>query len=310
MKILFMGTPDFAVPSLHAFVNSHHELVGVVTTPDKPVGRGLKIQPSPIKKVALELNLPIFQPAELTNSEFIQKIHQLRAQLFVVVAFRILPPEVFLLPAKGTINLHPSLLPKYRGAAPINWAIINGEKETGITTIFIQKRVDTGEIILQKKVVIANNETAGELHDKLAKLGADLVLETANLIEKGSIPRIQQTGPVTQAPKLTRELAHIHWQKSNLEIHNLIRGLSPSPGAYTYLNNKIMKILRSQLSLNSDMNGRPGEVLLVGSKKGRLIVATGAGNLEILELQPEGKRRMTTEEYLRGHTIKTGEKFG
>lgn len=305
-----MGTPEFAVPSLKSLLESSHELVGVVTAPDKPVGRGLKIRPTPIKKAALEFNIPIFQPAELKDWEFINKIRSLEAHLFVVVAFRILPAEVFKLPPKGTINLHASLLPKYRGAAPINWAIINGEKETGVTTMYIQEKVDAGDIILQKKVEIGEEETAGELHDKLATWGAKLLLQTVDLIDENRAPRSHQKGEVTKAPKITRELGHIQWKKPASEIRNLIRGLCPSPGAYTCVDGKLMKIFRTKICDESRSPRSPGEIVAVKPKLGSIEVATGSGTLEILELQPEGKRRMLASEFLRGHALKVGDKFG
>lgn len=309
MRILFMGTPVFAVPSLASLHNSSHELVGVVTAPDKPVGRGLKIRPTPVKVKALELKYPIFQPDDLKDSSFVEAIESLNADLFIVVAFRILPPEVFGLPPRGTINLHSSLLPKYRGAAPINWAIINGETETGLTTIFIQQKVDAGNIILQKKVEIGSDETAGELHDKLAPLGADLLLETVDLIEKGKPPCLTQNGEVTKAPKLTKEIGNIDWTKSNEQIRNLIRGLNPSPGAYSFLNGKLIKFFRAQLIENSNKAFRPGEIITIDPKNGLIEVATGTGNLHITELQPEGKRRMSTSEYLKGYKIQAGDRF-
>ncbi|MFQ5863927.1 MAG: methionyl-tRNA formyltransferase [bacterium] len=309
MRILFMGTPEFAVPSLKILMESSHELVGVVTAPDKPVGRGLRIHPTPIKKAAAEFNIPILQPTELKDSEFINKIRNLDAHLFVVVAFRILPPEVFKLPPKGTINLHASLLPKYRGAAPINWAIINGETQTGVTTIYIQEKVDAGDIILQTAVEIGEEETAGELHDKLADLGAKLLLETVDLIDQNKAPRTYQTGEVTRAPKISKDLGHIEWDRPASEIRNLIRGLSPSPGAYSILDGKVLKIFRTKVCDKSELSGAPGEIVAVNSKLGSIEVATGSGNLEILELQLEGKRRMLANEFLRGHVLKAGDQF-
>ncbi len=305
-----MGTPEFAVPSLTTIFESVHELAGVVTVPDKPVGRGLKITPSPVKQKALDFNLPLYQPLDLKNYEFIQRIKDLKPDLFVVVAFRILPPDVFELPPKGTINLHSSLLPKYRGAAPINWAIINGEKETGVTTIMIQQKVDAGDIVLQKKAQITDDETAGELHDKLATLGATLLLESINLIASGSVSLKVQTGKVTKAPKLTRELGLINWEDSGGQVRNLIRGLNPHPGAYTFFNGRLLKLFRAQLVENSSTSSPPGVITRVDPKKGLIEIAAGSGKLHITELQPEGKRRMTATEYLKGYRLKAGEKFG
>lgn len=310
MKTLFMGTPAFAVPSLTSIYESGHEVVGVVTVPDKRVGRGLKIKPSPVKQKALEFNLPLFQPVDLGDSEFIRGIRRLNPEVFVVVAFRILPPEVFELPPKGTINLHSSLLPKYRGAAPINWAIINGEKETGVTTILIQQKVDTGDIVLQKKVPLGDDETAGELHDKLANLGAELLLRSLNLMAAGKASPKIQTGEATKAPKLTKELGHINWHAPGEEIRNLIRGLNPYPGAYTFLNGKLLKLFKTELINKSGNPSPPGEIIRVDPKSGLIEITTGSGNLQITELQPEGKRRMTATEYLKGYPLKAGDKFG
>jgi len=308
MKIIFMGTPEFSVPSLKGLHNSDHDIVAVVTAPDKPVGRGQKVRFSPVKTVALEYSLPVFQPQNLNNSEFIDEMKNLGADLFVVVAFRILPPEVFTLPPKGTVNLHSSLLPKYRGAAPIQWAIINGERETGVTTIFIQEKVDAGHIILQRKVKIGDEETAGELHDRLAATGAELLLETVNLIDRGEAPHTPQTGEVTKAPKLTKELGEIDWRKSNEDIRNLIRGLAPKPGAYTFINGKLLKIYRAKCVNAGHSATEPGEIVEADARSNTLIVATGKGNLQILEVQPEGKRRIGAAEYLNGYNISVGDK--
>lgn len=308
MKIVFMGTPEFAVPSLEKIQNSSHEINAVVTAPDKPVGRGLKIQPPPVKNAAEKFGLPVLQPANLNDPKFISAIRDLDADLFVVVAFRILPPAVFRIPPKGAINLHASLLPKYRGAAPINWAIINGETETGLTTIFIQEQVDAGDLILQKRVPIGRDENAGGLHDKLAAEGAELLLETIHRIEAGTAVRRHQTGEVTKAPKLTKEIMRIDWSLPPEKIRNLIRGLSPTPGAFTYLNGKMVKVLKAA-TVDSQANDEPGQIVEVDTKTGRLIVNCGGGQLNILELQMEGKRRMTTREFLIGHALHVGDQF-
>ncbi|MFQ5640298.1 MAG: methionyl-tRNA formyltransferase [bacterium] len=310
MKILFMGTPDFAVPSLNILQNSQHQIVGVVTATDKPVGRGLKLRPSAVKENALKYDLPVLQPRHFEDSDFIRALQNLNADLFVVVAFRILPPSVFTLPKMGTMNLHASLLPKYRGAAPINWVIINGETETGLTTFFIQEKVDTGDMLLQKSIPIGDDETAGDLHDRLADLGAQLVLETVNRIESGTVKPLKQFGKVSKAPKLTKELCEINWAKESQDIRNLIRGLSPHPGAFTTLRGKIFKIFRSGLSAVSHTHGKPGEILDIDSKKSTFTVAARTGSLEILEIQLEGKRRMTTGEFLRGYDLTAGERLG
>ncbi|HEX9653199.1 MAG TPA: methionyl-tRNA formyltransferase [bacterium] len=308
MKIIFMGTPEFAIPSLEAIHHSSHELLAVVTAPDKPVGRGLKIQASPVKKVAHRLGVPVLQPGEFKSSEFIRALQEFKPELSVVVAFRILPPEVFRIPPKGTINLHASLLPKYRGAAPINWAIIKGEKETGLSTIIIQEQVDAGDLILQKPVAIGDDETAGELHDRLALSGAELLLETLARIENGVAQLQFQTGEITKAPKLTRELMRIRWDDDADKIRNLIRGLSPSPGAFSFLNSKLVKLLRGRV-VDSFAPAEPGKVVQVELKTGRVIVGCGRRQLEITELQIEGKRPMTTKEYLIGHRLHVDDKF-
>ncbi len=308
MKIIFMGTPQFAVPSLEAIHRSSHELVAVVTAPDKPVGRGLRIQPAPIKRAAEKIGVPILQPADLNDPKFIDAIKNFHADLFVVVAFRILPAAVFRIPPKGTINLHASLLPKYRGAAPINWAIINGEPETGVSTIFIQEQVDAGDLLLQKHVPIAEDETAGELQDKLAAVGAELLLETITQVESGRATPRRQSGEITKAPKLTKELMRIHWNDAAEKIRNLIRGLSPSPGAFTFLNGKMMKLLRATV-VDSQAVNPPGRVLEVEKKSGRIVVGCGAGRLAIHELQMEGKRSMTAKEFLMGHSLHVGDTF-
>lgn len=309
MKLLFMGTPDFAVPSLRALQASQHEIMSVVTATDKPCGRGLKIKPSPVKQVAKQLGLPVLQPTDLKDSKFIEDIQRLNAELFVVVAFRILPPEVFTLPPHGTINLHASYLPKYRGAAPINWAIINGEKETGVTIIQINEKVDTGEIVLQEKVPIGAEETAGELHDRLATIGAECLLRAVALIESGNVATIRQTEEGSRAPKLSRELCHIQWNQPAETIYNLVRGLCPVPGAYTNLRGKMIKLYRVRPAGHAPTSAAPGEIVRRGNRPGTLAVATGAGLLHIQELQPEGKRRMSAEDFLRGHPLKAGDRF-
>ncbi|MCG8608584.1 methionyl-tRNA formyltransferase [bacterium] len=310
MRLVFMGTPDFAVSSFWALAKSKHSIVAVVTAPDRPSGRGLKVHSSAVKACALEQDIPLFQPEQLKDGRFVQELHDLQAELFVVVAFRILPSEVFKIPPKGTINLHASLLPKYRGAAPINWAIINGETQTGVTTFFIEERVDTGEMILQKSVSIEAEETAGELHDKLAEAGAALLLKTVDAIEVGSARPIRQTGDVTKAPKISRDLAKISWEKSSSEIHNLVRGLSPVPGAFTRRGNKILKIYRTIPTDLDRRNVESGKIVRVDGKRGLVDVATGSGALRLLELQQEGKRRMGIAEYLKGHLLEVGEKLG
>ncbi len=306
MRLVFMGTPEFAVPSLRELLRSGHQVVAVVTVPDKPAGRGLRVRSSPVKKFAVEKNLPVLQPVDLRAPEFLEQLHSLNADLCVVVAFRILPPEVFTLPPKGTVNLHASLLPKYRGAAPIQWAIIRGERETGVTTFFIEERVDTGDMILQEKIAIGEEETAGELSKRLAELGAVVLRRTVDLIAEGKAPRRKQHGRATRAPKITREMCRIDWQKPAVEVHNLIRGLSPDPGAFTFWNGKEIKIYRSRPH-DARTDFGPGTV--VGVDDDQINVATGSGVVSILEMQLAGRRRMSAAEFLRGHKLEPGDVF-
>lgn len=308
MKIIFMGTPEFAIPSLEKLYRGQHEIVAVVTGPDKPVGRGLKLSPTPVKRVAQEWGIPIFMPEKLSDASFIEQLTRVSADLFVVVAFRILPASVYTIPRHGTINLHASLLPKYRGAAPINWAIINGATETGVTTFFIEEKVDVGEWILQQKTSIGEQENAGELHDRLSVLGADVLLETVDLIEKGMAPRIKQQGEITKAPKITKDICRINWSKDAISICNLIRGLSPFPRAFSDFRGEEFKIIGAKIdSEKLSPNHKPGEIIAV--EKERFLVATGNGAIAITEVQPENKRRMTTADYLRGHEIVVGDRF-
>ena len=308
MRLIFMGTPDFAVPSLKKLIASSHEILAVITVPDRPKGRGLKMVGSPVKQAALSENLTVLQPDNLKNPSFLNQLHQYGADCFVIVGFRILPPDVFEIPEKGSFNLHASLLPKYRGAAPIQWAIIQGEKETGVTTFRLKKKVDTGDIYLQEKIEIHENETCGELHDRLAVLGADLVLKTVGLIDRGYTRLKIQQGDTSPAPKITPEVCAIDWNKSAVIIHNQIRGLSPYPGAFTFWNSKRLKIYRSCVHTCHPSGGHTaGTVLKTDGKK--LIITTGEDTLSVEALQIEGKRRMTAEEFLHGYPIRPGDCF-
>ena len=310
MNIVFMGTPAFAVPSLKLLLQSHHKIVGVITTPDKPAGRGNKILSSPVKICAEENGIPVLQPDNFKDPSFLDSLTDWKADLFLVVAFKILPEEVFGIPTKGTVNLHASLLPKYRGAAPINWALINGDSGSGVTTFFIEKKVDTGEILLQEKVALSNNMTAGELHDLLANVGAKVLLETTSGIETGTLVPQKQVGEVTLAPKLTKELGNINWNNSADDIHNLIRGLSPVPCAFSHFNNGYVKILKSALSnVHSEDQTGPGRVISV-PKNGPVHVQTGKGVIEIIEIQPQGKKAQSAGEFIRGYRVKEGDLFG
>lgn len=308
MRIIFMGTPEFALPSLNRLLDAGHDVAAVVTVPDKPAGRGRHLRPSAVKECALMLNLPLLQPEELRAPDYIKDLRQLAADLFVVVAFRILPPEVFTLPGIGTINLHASLLPKYRGAAPINWAIINGEQETGATTFFIDEKVDTGQWLMQCRVPIGEEMSAGELHDLLAEEGGELLLRTVAGLEAGSLKPRPQEGEITRAPKLTREMALIDWRRPAREIHNLVRGLSPYPSAWTLWRGKTLKILKVRPG-PAEAQEQPGTLINAGGR-GPLLAATGEGTLELVTLQPEGGKALTAADFLRGHSLKPGEIIG
>jgi len=306
MRIVFMGTPDFAIPSFKILLDNHYDIVSVVTVPDKPAGRGLQLSTSAVKQYALKQELQILQPERMKDEYFIRQLTDLKPDIFVVVAFRILPPEVFQIPKLGSFNLHASLLPKYRGAAPINWAIIRGEKETGVTSFFLQEKVDTGNIILQARVPIGPDENAGELHDKLSDIGAEIVLHTVRLIEAGKIsPKLQDDSLASIAPKIFKDHCKIDWDKPSVQIHDLIRGLSPRPGAFTMYDGRILKIYRSQFA-DDDKKCASGEVLQADNK---LIIKTNDGAIELLDLQLEGKKRMSAEAFLRGYRLTIGEKF-
>ncbi|UCE18402.1 MAG: methionyl-tRNA formyltransferase [Gemmatimonadota bacterium] len=310
MKIIFMGTAEFGLPSLERLLESSHTVQAVVTGPDRRKGRGLKVVHSPVKAFAEEKHIPILQPERLHNAEFVSTLKEYHPDLFVVVAFRILPREVFEIPVQGTINLHASLLPKYRGAAPIQWALIRGEKRTGVTTFFIDERIDTGNLILQKEMGIDENETAGQLHDKLALLGAEVLMETVELIGLGrAVRKPQDDGQATTAPKLKKEEGRIDWSKKAIDIKNHVRGMNPFPGAFTEWKGRIVKVHRTQLATESMERGVPGEVVRIDSRAG-LIVSTGEGALSLAELQPEGKRRMSGLEFVRGYRVKEGDVFG
>lgn len=299
MKIVFMGTPDFSIPALEALHKSKHQVVAVVTTPDKERGRGRNVTFTPVKEYALKNNLPVLQPDSLKDPEFIQNLSAFQADLFVIIAFRILPKEVYSLPSKGAFNLHGSVLPKYRGAAPIQWSLINGDSETGVTTFFLEDKVDTGNIILVEKLKIDEEDNFGTLHDKMSLLGAEVILKTVDLIDSGNYKlQMQDNLLATKAPKITKETCLIDWNKSALVIHNLIRGLSPYPGAYFVHNNKIIKIYKS--SVNTEIKLGAGEF---HQAKHTLTIGCGTDALDIHELQQEGKRAMNIDEFLRGFSF-------
>jgi methionyl-tRNA formyltransferase len=302
-----MGTPDFAVPSLRLLLQNGYPVTAVVTAPDKPRGRGQALSPTPIKVLARENRLALLQPDSLKDPAFAGAVRDLAPDLIIVVAFRILPREIFTIPLLGAFNLHASLLPKYRGAAPINWAIIKGEKETGVTTFFLQDKVDTGNVILQARTPITEEDDAGTVHDKLAEIGAEIVLHTVRLIESGkAAPRMQDNALATPAPKIFKEDCRTQWNGSAIEIHNRIRGLSPYPAAFTVHEGKVLKIYKSRIARMERPAGAPGTVSVSTSK---LSVSTTDGAIELLELQQEGRKRMGVEEFLRGYRIESGQLF-
>jgi methionyl-tRNA formyltransferase len=307
LRIIFMGTPEFAVPCLQILVDHKVNVVTVITAPDKPQGRGQKLIPSPIKECALKNNLPILQPTNLKSPEFIEEVKSYKADLQIVVAFRMLPEMVWNMPRLGTFNLHASLLPQYRGAAPINWAIINGEKETGITTFFLKHEIDTGSIIFQEKEPIHEDDDVGSLYERLMNKGAQLVLKTVKAIEAGDYPSLPQVmdKEIKHAPKIFKETCEINWNQTSHQIRNFIRGLSPYPAAWTLLNDKAYKIFKAKAILGSQptKGEKYGHLIISTDNKSYLNVKTADGWLSIEELQPEGKRRMKIEEFFRGNKI-------
>ncbi len=295
-----MGTPDFAVPSLDILFRHGYDIAGVITAPDKPGGRQGLIQ-SAVKQYALTKGLRVLQPEKLKNPEFLEELRALQADLQVVVAFRMLPEAVWKMPPLGTLNLHGSLLPKYRGAAPINWAIMNGETETGVTTFLLRHEIDTGDILFQEKLSIGENDTAGDVHDRMMELGAELVLRTVQALEQGNVqPRPQPDVAATHAPKIFTDTCRINFHQPAKAIHNFIRGLSPYPGAWTLLDGKTVKILRA--------TPEPGPAALPSGEffsdgKNELKISALDGFIQVQELQMEGKRRMTVREFLNGYRI-------
>ena len=305
LRIIFMGTPEFAVASLDALLQAGCNIVAVVTAADKPAGRGMKLTESAVKKFAVEKGLNILQPEKLKSPDFIETLQTLKADLQIVVAFRMLPEIVWNMPPLGTINLHGSLLPQYRGAAPINWAVINGEKETGVTTFKLQHEIDTGNILLQKSFSIGDDDTAGDVHDKMKIIGADLLVETVKGFADGSLKGQPQSTvyhqPLTEikhAPKIFTETCKIDWNRSVDEIHNLIRGLSPFPAAFTFLHDKMLKIYRSKKEYNTPSYAI-GEAVTDG--KTFLKFTCSNGYIHVTELQLEGKKKMSVEDFLRGY---------
>ena len=306
LRIIFMGTPEFAVPSLERLVDAGFKPVAVATVPDKRRGRGQKVQASAIKRAALRLGVDrILQPESVKDKEFAAQVAGLAPDVIVVVAFKILPPAVFEAARLGAFNLHGSLLPKYRGAAPIHHAVLNGDTETGVTTFFLKQKVDTGDMILQRTMPIGPDDTTGDVHDRMMILGAEAVVETMRLIESGDVPSLPQDDALaTPAPKVFREDAQVEWGQAAEQVHNHVRGMSPIPGAFTMHDGNQLKILRSSIS---DGDGEPGEVLEIDTD---LVVACGTGAVRLTELQLEGRRRMPAQELLRGYDIRRGHVLG
>lgn len=304
LRIIYMGTPEFAVPSLEVLIQDGWNVVAVITAPDKPKGRGQKLIPSPVKETAVKHNIPVLQPTNLKSPEFLEELKSYQADIQVVVAFRMLPEAVWNMPPQGTFNLHASLLPNYRGAAPINWAIINGEKETGITTFFLKHEIDTGSIIFQEKEPITPEDNVGTLYERLMQKGSKLVLKTIEAVAAGQInPTVQDESMFKHhAPKIFKETCEIDWNKSSLEIHNLVRGLSPYPAAWTTLEGKNCKIYKTQIEEKQNDKLKPGEFETDG--KSHLTFKTGSGKISVLELQLEGKKRMAITDFLRGYQFK------
>lgn len=308
LRIIFMGTPEFAVASLEALVNAGCNIVAVITAPDKPAGRGMELQQSAVKTYAVQQQLNILQPEKLKQAEFIDRLRLLNADLQLVVAFRMLPELLWNMPAMGTINLHGSLLPQYRGAAPINWAVINGERETGVTTFKLQHEIDTGNILMQESFPIGAEETAGEVHDRMKEIGAQLLLSTVKGLSNGTLREKPQhaintvDGVLHHAPKIFTETCQVNWNKTAREIHNLIRGLSPYPTAFTFLNEKKLKIYKGIVIVDNAGSGNsevPGTVQT--DHKTYLRFAAADGYISVTDLQLEGKKRMNVTDFLRGY---------
>ena len=311
MKIVFMGTPDFAKESLEALYNNGYEILAVVTNPDKPQGRGMKMTKSPVKEFAEEKALPIYQPTKVRNNmEFIEEIKSLNPDVICVVAYgKILPKEILEIPKFGCINVHGSLLPKYRGAAPIQWAVLNGDKTTGVTTMYMDVGMDTGDMILKQEVEIGEDETTGELWNNLSKIGGELLVETLQKIEQGTAPRIKQGENFTMAPMLDKQMAKINWkEKTAKEIKNLVRGLNPIMGAYSFLNGKKIKFWKVDIATNNEIVADGLEILrdgtvIVSDPRDGLFIKTKDGILKVLEIQGENARRMPIGDFLRGNQI-------
>lgn len=311
MKVVFMGTPDFAKESLKAIYNAGYEIIGVVTNPDKPQGRGMKLTASPVKQFALEKDINIYQPEKVKNNkEFIEKMENLNPDVICVVAYgKILPKELLEIPKLGCINVHGSLLPKYRGAAPIQWAVLNGDKTTGITTMYMDEGMDTGDMILKEEVKIGEDETTGELWERLETIGGELLVKTLKQIEQGTAPREKQSGEFSMAPMLNKEMAKINWEEQDAkQIKNLVRGLNPIMGAYTYLDGKKIKFWKVDIATKKEIFAegleifRNGTVIISNPREG-IFIKTKDGILKVLEIQGENAKRMSIFDFLRGNAI-------
>lgn len=310
MRIIFMGTPDFAVPSLEMLISEGYEVAAVVTQPDKPKGRGNKMSAPPVKEFALEHGIEVLQPDKIKTPEFVEQIRALSPDLLVTAAYgKILSKDLLEVPKFGCINVHGSILPAYRGAAPINWAVINGEKTTGITTMFTDVGLDTGDMLLKKELEISPDMTVGELHDKMAILGAEVLKDTLIKLKDGSIVRIPQDNSLSSyAPIMTKELGEIDWNKTAGEIHNLVRGTDPWPGAYTFLNGNRMRVWRTSLVSVGQKTGANGEILQVNNDG--ILVKCPDSCILIKEVQFDSSKRMSVMDYIRGHRIDAGERLG
>lgn len=311
MKVVFMGTPDFAKESLKAIYNAGYEIIGVVTNPDKPQGRGMKLTASPVKQFALEKELNIYQPEKVKNNkDFIEEMENLNPDVICVVAYgKILPKELIEIPKLGCINVHGSLLPKYRGAAPIQWAVLNGDKTTGITTMYMDEGMDTGDMILKEEVKIGEDETTGELWERLETIGGELLVKTLKQIEQGTAPREKQSGEFSMAPMLNKEMAKINWEEQDAkQIKNLVRGLNPIMGAYTYLDGKKIKFWKVDIATKKEIFAEGLEIfrngtVIVSNPRDGIFIKTKDGILKVLEIQGENAKRMSIFDFLRGNAI-------
>lgn len=317
MRLIFMGTPDFAVPSLKALYETGHEILGVYTQPDRPAGRGKKMKASPVKEFAESLNLPVFQPEKIKAPESVRQLAEFKPECIVVVAFgQILSREILDIPFYGCINVHASLLPSYRGAAPIHWAVINGETKTGVTTMLMDEGLDTGDILLKEEYNISPDATAGEVHDDLAKLGAKVLLSTLKGLKEGSLKPVPQPEEFSYAPPLKREHERLVWQDSAEALHNRIRGLNPWPGAFTYFRGKLVKVWRSRIPdktetekyLEESEHALAGQIL--GCSEKGIVCQAGKGIIELTELQPANRKQMKALDFFNGSRCRPGEVFG